>query len=56
MSERAEGAVADTGEVIQRQINQAGDVAHQVTDFIRDYPIAAVLMAAGVGYLLNKII
>ncbi len=56
MSDRAEGAVADAGKVIQRQINQADDMAHQVTGFVRDYPVTAVLIAAGVGYLLGKII
>ena len=41
MSDRAEGAVADTGEAIQRQINRVDDAATQTTDFIRKHPIAA---------------
>jgi hypothetical protein len=43
MSDRAEGTVADTGEAIQRHVNQA------------ERPITAVLMAMGGGYLLAKI-
>ena len=56
MSDRAEGIVADTGEAIQRQINQADEAADQLTGFIREYPITAMLIAAGVGYILGKII
>src|ERR1700722_18624894 len=56
MSDRAEGTVADTGEAIQRHINRADEAADQLTQFIRERPITAVLMAMGVGYLLAKIL
>jgi ElaB/YqjD/DUF883 family membrane-anchored ribosome-binding protein len=56
MSDRAEGAVADTGEAIQRHINSVDEAADQLTDFIREHPICAVLAAMGIGYLLGKII
>jgi ElaB/YqjD/DUF883 family membrane-anchored ribosome-binding protein len=55
MSDRAEGAVADTGEAIQRQINRVDDAATQTTDFIRKHPIAAVLIAVAAGYVIGKV-
>ncbi|HVZ09842.1 hypothetical protein [Rhodopila sp.] len=55
MSERAEGAIADTGEAIQRQINKVEETTDQVVAFIRERPIIAVLLAAGIGYLLGRI-
>jgi ElaB/YqjD/DUF883 family membrane-anchored ribosome-binding protein len=56
MSDRAEGTVADTGEAIQRHVNQADEAADQLIQFIYERPIVAVLMAMGVGYLLAKIL
>jgi ElaB/YqjD/DUF883 family membrane-anchored ribosome-binding protein len=44
------------GEAIQRQINQADEASDQLTKFIREYPISAILIAAGVGYIFGKII
>jgi ElaB/YqjD/DUF883 family membrane-anchored ribosome-binding protein len=55
MSDRPEGTIADTGEAIQRHINRADDAAEQLTRFIRERPICAVLVAAGVGYLVAKV-
>ena len=53
MNDRADGVVADTGEAIQRQINRADeDGGARLTGFIREYPIAAMVIAAGLGYLL----
>jgi ElaB/YqjD/DUF883 family membrane-anchored ribosome-binding protein len=56
MNDRAEGVVTDTGEAIQRQINRADEAAGELTGFIREYPIAAMLIAAGLGYVLGKIV
>jgi len=56
MNDRPEGVVTDTGEAIQRQINRADEAAGEVTAFVREYPIVAVLIAAGVGYVLGKVI
>jgi ElaB/YqjD/DUF883 family membrane-anchored ribosome-binding protein len=56
MSDRAEGTVADTGEAIQRHVNQADEAADQLIHFIRERPITAVLIAMGVGYLLAKVL
>ncbi len=55
MSDRAEGAVADAGQTVQKGLNQAGDVTDNLTQFIRDYPIPAALIALGIGYVLGKI-
>jgi CheY-like chemotaxis protein len=55
MSDRAEGAVADAGETVQRTLNQAGDAQDQLIRTIRDNPLSAVLIAVGIGYLLGKI-
>ena len=55
MTERAEGTIADAGEAVQRQVNKADDAADQITTFIRTRPIIAVLIAAGVGYVVGKI-
>jgi len=54
MSDRPEGTIADTGEAIQRHVNRADEAAEQLTSFIRKRPICAVLIAAGVGYLIAK--
>jgi ElaB/YqjD/DUF883 family membrane-anchored ribosome-binding protein len=56
MSDRAEGAVADTGEAIQRRINQADEVADEFTTFVRQHPVSALLIAVSVGYVLGKIV
>ncbi|HEY4042599.1 MAG TPA: hypothetical protein VGM32_12250 [Rhodopila sp.] len=56
MSDQAEGAVADAGRAVQRGLNQAGDAKDQLTQFIRDNPITAALLAVGIGYVLGKII
>jgi ElaB/YqjD/DUF883 family membrane-anchored ribosome-binding protein len=56
MSDRAEGTVADTAEAIQRHINRADEAADQLTQFIRERPVFAVLIAMGVGYLLAKVL
>ena len=56
MSDRVEGTGADTGEAVQRHVNQADEAADQLIQFIRERPITAVLMAIGVGYLLAKIL
>ena len=56
MSDHAEGAVADTGQAVQQKINQASDMQAQLAEMIRDKPIAAALIAVGIGYLLGKIL
>jgi len=56
MSDRPEGTVADTGEAIQRHINRADDAVEQVRQFTRSRPLAALLIAVGVGYLLGKVV
>lgn len=55
MSDKAEGAVADAGQTVQKGLNQASDTKDEVTRFIRDNPICAALIAVGIGYLLGKI-
>ena len=55
MSEHPEGTIADAGEAVQRKINAAGDAQDQLVEFIREYPISAVLIAVGIGYVLGKI-
>ncbi len=55
MSSQAQGAVADAGQTVQRGLNQAGEAKDQLSEFIRDYPIGAALIAVGIGYLLGKI-
>jgi ElaB/YqjD/DUF883 family membrane-anchored ribosome-binding protein len=55
MSDKAAGTVADAGQAIQQGLNQATDTKDQLVEFIRHNPICAVLIAAGVGYLLGKI-
>jgi ElaB/YqjD/DUF883 family membrane-anchored ribosome-binding protein len=54
--EPVQGPVADAGRTVQRGLNQAGDAKDEVSRFIRDNPICAVLLAAGIGYLLGKTI
>jgi hypothetical protein len=56
MSDRAEGAVADAGQAVQKGLNQAGEAKDQLGQAIRDHPIAAMLVAVGIGYVLGKII
>lgn len=34
---------------------QAEDAAGQVSDFVRDQPLTAVLIGVGVGYLLGRL-
>ena len=55
MSGQAEGAVADAGQTVQRGLNQAGEARDQLSEFIRDNPITAALIAIGIGYVLGKI-
>jgi ElaB/YqjD/DUF883 family membrane-anchored ribosome-binding protein len=55
MSDRPEGTVADAGKAVQRKINQASEAHDQIETFIRDYPMSAVLIAVGIGYVLGKI-
>jgi ElaB/YqjD/DUF883 family membrane-anchored ribosome-binding protein len=55
MSDKAAGTVADAGQTVQQGINQATEVKDQLVEFIRDNPIPAVLIAAGIGYILGKI-
>ena len=45
MSDKAEGAVADAGQTVQKGLNQATDTKDEVTRFIRDNPICAALIA-----------
>jgi ElaB/YqjD/DUF883 family membrane-anchored ribosome-binding protein len=55
MSDRPEGKVADTGEAIQRRINQASDAHDTIETFIRQNPMTSALIALGIGYILGKI-
>jgi len=55
MSEPAQGTVADAGQTVQKGLNQAGEAKDQLSEFIRDYPISAALIAVGIGYILGKI-
>jgi ElaB/YqjD/DUF883 family membrane-anchored ribosome-binding protein len=55
MNERPAGKVADTGEAIQRRINQASDAHDTIETFIRANPMTAALIALGLGYILGKI-
>lgn len=55
MSGQAEGTVADAGRTVQRGLNQAGETKDQLSQFIRDNPISAALVALGIGFLLGKI-
>ena len=55
MSDRTEGAIADAGEAVQRQVNRADEAISQAVTFIRDRPITSVLIAIGLGYLLGKV-
>ncbi len=55
MSDKVEGTVADAGRSVQRTLNQAGDSRDQLTQFIRENPISAALLAVGVGYVLGKV-
>jgi ElaB/YqjD/DUF883 family membrane-anchored ribosome-binding protein len=56
MNEQAEKVVADAGEAVQRGLNQAEETKDQLSQYIRDNPIPAALVAVGIGYLLGKII
>jgi ElaB/YqjD/DUF883 family membrane-anchored ribosome-binding protein len=56
MSDRPEGRIADAGEAVQRTINKTSDAQDQLTQFIRDRPIQAVLIALGIGYMLGKVV
>jgi len=55
MSDRPEGRIADAGEAVQRTINQASDKQDEVSQFVRDRPVTALLIAVGIGYVLGKI-
>jgi ElaB/YqjD/DUF883 family membrane-anchored ribosome-binding protein len=56
MSDKAEGAAADAGAAVQREINQAGQAQDQLVQFIQDNPVSAALVCIGIGYVLGKII
>ena len=56
MSDRPEGRIADAGEAVQRTINKTSDAQEELTQFIRERPISAVLIALGIGYVLGKIV
>jgi hypothetical protein len=56
MSDKAEGAAAVAGAMVQEKLNQAGEAEDQLVKFIRDKPISAALVFVGVGYVLGKII
>ena len=56
MSDQTEGIVADAGQTAQKRLNQASDAKEQLSQVIRDNPLAAMLVAIGVGYVLGKII
>jgi ElaB/YqjD/DUF883 family membrane-anchored ribosome-binding protein len=56
MSDQAQGAVADAGQTVQRSLNQASDAKEQVTQFIRDNPVSAAIIAVAIGYVLGKTI
>ena len=55
MSDNTAGAVADAGRTVQGRLNQADDAKDQLTDFIRENPISAAILAVGLGYILGKI-
>jgi ElaB/YqjD/DUF883 family membrane-anchored ribosome-binding protein len=55
MSDRPEGPIADAGEAVQQTINQAADKQDQVTRFVHDRPVTALLIALGIGYVLGKL-
>jgi ElaB/YqjD/DUF883 family membrane-anchored ribosome-binding protein len=44
-----------SGEVIQHASNQVQTTTDQVVSFVREQPVAAVLSALIVGYVLGKI-
>lgn len=55
MTDKAEGVVADAGQTVQRGLNQAGEAKDQLSKFIRDNPVWAVLIGVGIGYVLGKV-
>jgi ElaB/YqjD/DUF883 family membrane-anchored ribosome-binding protein len=59
MSERVTPALADAADRIQATSKQASDMARDqaemLSEHVRDQPLIAVLVAAGVGYLLGRI-
>ena len=59
MSERVTPALsnaADTAEDYARQArDMASDQAEMLSDQVRESPLAAIMIAAGVGYLLGRI-
>ncbi len=56
VSDQTEGAVADAGRAAQQGLNQAGEATEQLSQAIRHNPLAAVLVAIGIGYVLGKIV
>jgi ElaB/YqjD/DUF883 family membrane-anchored ribosome-binding protein len=56
VSDQTKGAVADAGRAAQQGLNQAGEATEQLSQAIRDNPLAAVLVAIGIGYVLGKIV
>jgi ElaB/YqjD/DUF883 family membrane-anchored ribosome-binding protein len=59
MSERVTPALAGAADRIQSTSKQASDMARDqaemLSEHVRDQPLIAVLVAAGVGYLLGRI-
>lgn len=59
MSERVTPALADAAGRVEQTAKQASDLARDqaemLSEKVRDQPLIAVLVAAGVGYLLGRI-
>ena len=59
MSERVTPALADAAGRVETTAKQASDMARDqaemLSEHVRDQPLIAVLVAAGVGYLLGRI-
>jgi len=59
MSERVTPALADAAGRVEATARQASDLARDqaemLSEKVRDQPLIAVLVAAGVGYLLGRI-
>jgi ElaB/YqjD/DUF883 family membrane-anchored ribosome-binding protein len=59
MSDRVTPALADAAGRVEQTAKQASDLARDqaemLSERVRDQPLIAVLVAAGVGYLLGRI-
>ena len=59
MSQRVTPAIADAAGRVEATAKQASDLARDqaemLSEKVRDQPLIAVLVAAGVGYLLGRI-